>query len=93
MDYWEFTQKKYPDLAAKGYCFRTNIDRDATKGERRQTKKWCRKYLDKICYGEIVFAIEWGIIRDDLPAYSPQGDGRMGHLCPVFGKMRLIPAK
>ena len=86
MDLWEFTKKKYPELAEKGYCFRGNMERDASKRERRHKKKWCRDWRKQIFYDGNYFAIDFGIIRDDLPAYYNNGITEISSCCPFFGK-------
>lgn len=91
MNYYEFTKKKYPEMFKKGYVFRTNIDRDSSKGKRRETKKWCASFLSEVHFDNKTFTIEFGVIRDNLPAYSPYGPGEFDHLVPAFGKMKLFP--
>ena len=85
--YWDFTKRKYPEQAAKGYIFKMNIDRDAKKNKRRTSKQWCKRFLKHIHFDDKGYAILFGVIREDLPAYCKKGDGELKDLCPVFGKM------
>jgi hypothetical protein len=87
---WDFTKRKYPEQAAKGYCFRTNIDRDAKKNKRRTNKQWCKRCLKHVFFDDKVFTILFGVIREDLPAYTEKGHSEIKNLCPVFGKMQEI---
>jgi hypothetical protein len=88
--YWDFTKRKYPEQAAKGYIFKTNIDRDSSKSKRRTSKQWCKRFLKYLYFDDEVFTILFGVIREDLPAYYRKGDGELKDLCPVFGKMREV---
>ena len=86
-NYWDFTKRKYPEQAAKGYIFKTNIDRDSCKAKRRHAKQWCKRFLKHLFFDDKVFTILFGIIREDLPAYRNKGEGELKHLCTVFGRM------
>ena len=85
--YWDFTKRKYPEQAAKGYIFKTNIDRYAKKNKRRTSKQWCKRFLKHLYFDDKVYTILFGIIREDLPAYTKKGHSEIGRLCPVFGRM------
>ena len=87
---WDKTKRQYPELAAKGYVFRTNMDRDASKGKRRKTKQWCKKVVKHLHFDDNIFTVLFGVIRDDLPAYSSYGMTEMSDFCPVFGKMQEL---
>jgi hypothetical protein len=91
--YWAFTKRKYPLMAAKGYIFKTNIDRDSSKSKRRTTKQWCKRFLKHLYFDDKVYTILFGVIREDLPAYYKKGFGELKDLCPVFGRMVEIPEK
>ena len=66
------------------------MDRDASKSKRRKTKQWCKKFLKHVHFDDEVFTILFGVIREDLPAYTKKGYGERRDFCPVFGKMIKI---
>jgi hypothetical protein len=63
--------------------------------KRRKSKQWCKRVVTRLHCDDKIFTILFGVIREDLPAYGRRGSdyaGELRNLCPVFGKMKEIPA-